>query len=132
MRDPHSRARDEEEGVATNESPHHLDCGRRPPRARREPGARPPVARSVCEDRHGRHEDPGCHWFSVGGAYKTTLSVKGPIKLRNLDEAALKVAGPAGTKLDGVGKQIALGRGVYHITMVGQAPDDNHLKLVVT
>jgi hypothetical protein len=76
--------------------------------------------------------DPGCHWFSVGSAYKTTLSVKGPIKLRNLDEAALKVAGSAGTKLDGVGKQIALGRGVYHITMVGQAPDDNHLKLVVT
>lgn len=77
-------------------------------------------------------KDPGCHWFSVGSAYKTTLSVKGPIKLRNLDEAALKVAGPAGTKLEGVGKQIALGRGVYHITMVGQAADDNHLKLVVT
>jgi hypothetical protein len=76
--------------------------------------------------------DPGCHWFSVGGAYKTTLSVKGPIKLRNLDEAALKVAGNAGTKLDAVGKQLVLARGVYHITMVGQAPDDNHLKLVVT
>lgn len=75
--------------------------------------------------------DPGCHWFAVGGAYKTTLSVKGPIKLRNLDEAALKIAGPAGAKLDAVGKQVVLGRGVYHITMVGQAPDDNHLKLVV-
>jgi nitrous oxidase accessory protein NosD len=76
--------------------------------------------------------DPGCHWFSVGSAYKTTLSVKGPIELRNLDEATLKVAGHGGTKLDRVGKQLALGRGVYHITMVGQAPDDNHLKLVVT
>jgi hypothetical protein len=76
--------------------------------------------------------DPGCHWFTVGNAYKTTLSVKGPIKLRNLDEAALKVAGPAGTKLDAVGKQLVLAPGVYHITMVGQAPDDNHLKLVVT
>jgi hypothetical protein len=76
--------------------------------------------------------DPGCHWFSVGSSYKTTLSVKGPINLRNLDEAALKIAGPAGTKLDAVGKQIALAKGVYHITMVGQAPDDNHLKLVVT
>jgi hypothetical protein len=75
--------------------------------------------------------DPGCHWFSVGSAYKTTLAVNGPVKLRNLDEATLKVAGPAGTKLDAVGKQIALARGVYHITMVGQAPDDNHLKLVV-
>jgi hypothetical protein len=76
--------------------------------------------------------DPGCHSFAVGSAYKTTLSVKGPVELRNLDEAALKVAGAKGTKLDGVGKQLVLARGVYHITMVGQAPDDNHLKLVVT
>jgi hypothetical protein len=76
--------------------------------------------------------DPGCHWFSVGGAYKTTLSIKGPVKLRNFDEATLKVAGPSGIKLDAVGKQLALAPGVYHITMVGQAPDDNHLKLVVT
>jgi hypothetical protein len=76
--------------------------------------------------------DPGCHWFAVGSAFKTTLSVKGPIKLRNLDEATLKIATSAGTKLDSVGKQLVLARGVYHITMVGQAPDDNHLKLVVT
>ena len=52
--------------------------------------------------------------------------------LPNLDEAALEVAGHAGTKLDAVGKQLVLARGGYHITMVGQAPDDNHLKLVVT
>jgi len=77
-------------------------------------------------------KDPGCHWFAVGGAMKTTLSVKGPIQLRNLDEAALKIVGPSGTKFDKVGKQIALSRGVYKITMVGQAPDDNHLKLTVT
>jgi len=76
--------------------------------------------------------DPGCHWFGVGSAMKTKLSVKGPVKLRNLDEAALKVAGAKGAKLDGVGKELVLARGVYHITMVGQAPDDNHLKLVVT
>ena len=76
--------------------------------------------------------DPGCHWFGVGSAMKTKLSVKGPVKLRNLDEAALKVAGAKGAKLDGVGKEPVLARGVYHITMVGQAPDDNHLKLVVT
>jgi len=76
--------------------------------------------------------DPGCHWFAAGSALKKTLSVKGPVKLRNLDEAALKVAGAKGTKLDGVGKQLVLSPGVYHITMVGQAPDDNHLKLVVT
>ncbi|HST17634.1 MAG TPA: hypothetical protein VLK36_08190 [Gaiellaceae bacterium] len=77
-------------------------------------------------------KDPGCHWFAVGGAFKTTLSVKGPIQLRNFDEAALKVVGPNGAKLDKVGKQLALSRGVYKITMVGQAPDDNHLKLTVT
>ena len=76
--------------------------------------------------------DPGCHWFTVGGTYKTTLSVKGPIKLRNLDEAALEVTGAKGTQRDGVLKSLSLGRGVYHITMVGQAPDDNHLKLTVT
>ena len=76
--------------------------------------------------------DPGCHWLKAGSAFKTTLSVKGPIQLRNLDEAALKVVGPAGTRLEKVGKQIALARGVYKITMVGQAADDNHLKLTVT
>jgi hypothetical protein len=31
----------------------------------------------------------------------------------------------------GVGKTLLLGKGTYAITMVGQAPDDNHLKLVV-
>jgi len=76
--------------------------------------------------------DPGCHWFAAGSALKTTLSVKGPIQLRNLDEAALKIVGPAGTRIEKVGKQIALARGVYKITMVGQAADDNHLKLTVT
>ena len=35
-------------------------------------------------------------------------------------------------KLDAVGKKITLARGTYKITMVGQASDDNHLKLVVT
>jgi len=75
--------------------------------------------------------DPGCHWFSVGGAYKTSLSVKGPVSLMNMDEATLKVAGPKGLQLDRVGKKVFLGTGTYRITMVGQAPDDNHLKLVV-
>jgi len=32
----------------------------------------------------------------------------------------------------GVGKTITVSKpGTYHITMVGQAPDDNHLVLVV-
>jgi len=75
--------------------------------------------------------DPGCHWFLVGGAYKQHLAVKGPISLLNLDEAALRVVGPSGAKVDPVGDKLTLGRGVYHITMVNQASDDNHLVLTV-
>jgi hypothetical protein len=75
--------------------------------------------------------DPGCHWFSVGGKLRKTLSVKGPVALLNVDEAALKVAGPSGVKRDAVGKKIVLSRGSYRITMVGQAPDDNILRLTV-
>ena len=75
--------------------------------------------------------DPGCHWFSVGGKFTKTLSVKGPVALANLDEATLIVAGSKGTKLDPVGKKLVLAHGIYRITMVKQAPDDNHLKLVV-
>ena len=76
--------------------------------------------------------DPGCHWFSAAGAFRKTLTVKGPVALLNLDEAALRIAGPTGVKHDPVGKKLVLGRGVYKITMVGQAPDDNTLRLVVT
>jgi hypothetical protein len=76
-------------------------------------------------------KDPGCHWFSVAGKLKTKLAVTGPIWLFNTDEAALKVAGPHGVKLEPVGKKLALAKSTYHITMVGQAPDDNHLLLVV-
>jgi hypothetical protein len=75
--------------------------------------------------------DPGCHWFLVGGAYKQHLAVNGPISLLNLDEAALRVVGPSGAKVDPVGDKLTLGRGVYHITMVNQASDDNHLVLTV-
>jgi hypothetical protein len=75
--------------------------------------------------------DPGCHWFSVGGKLKTRLVVAGPVRLFNVDEAALKVTGAGTVRRDGVGKTIALGTGTYTITMFGQAPDDNHLRLVV-
>ncbi len=75
--------------------------------------------------------DPGCHWFSANGAFKTKLAVKGPAKLLNVDEAALKVVGARSIRRVGVGKTLLLGKGTYAITMVGQAPDDNHLKLVV-
>ena len=76
--------------------------------------------------------DPHCHWFAVGSSYKTNLSVKGPVRLANYDEATLLVAGPKGVQKDAVGKQLTLVRGTYRITMVGQAKDDNHLKLVVS
>ena len=75
--------------------------------------------------------DPGCHWFLVGGKYVKTLSVRGPASLLNTDEATLIVAGSRGTTTVKVGKTIVLGRGVYRITMVKQAPDDNHLVLSV-
>ena len=81
--------------------------------------------------------DPGCHWFYVGGGpnhrkYVKTVTRQGPVTLVNLDEAALKVKGPAGTKIERVGAKLTLkAKGVYAITMVGQAPDDNHLKLTI-
>jgi hypothetical protein len=75
--------------------------------------------------------DPGCHWFLVGSKYTKTLSVHGPVSLLNVDEATLKVAGPQGLELARVGHRLALGKGIYHITMVGQAPDDNHLLLTI-
>ncbi|HEY2372152.1 MAG TPA: hypothetical protein VGH82_06355 [Gaiellaceae bacterium] len=75
--------------------------------------------------------DPGCHWFSVNGAFKRTLTVKGPAQLTNFDEATLKIAGAGSTHLARVGKKIVLKTGAYRITMIGQAPDDNTLRLVV-
>ena len=76
-------------------------------------------------------KDPGCHWFSANGTFKTKLAVKGPAKLLNVDEAALKVVGARSIHRVGVGRTLLLGKGSYAITMVGQARDDNHLKLVV-
>ena len=82
--------------------------------------------------------DPGCHWFYLGGGpnhrkYVTTLTRRGPVTLLNLDEATLIVKGPGGTKIDKVGAKLTLtSKGTYHITMVKQMPDDNHLILKVT
>lgn len=62
-------------------------------------------------------------------------------KLTLIGIAALALAAPAaagkaplmiagGTKLDPVGKKLTLhAKGTYRITMVRQAPDDNHLVL---
>lgn len=81
--------------------------------------------------------DPGCHWFYTGGGpshrkYTKTVTRTGPVKLVNLDEDTLIVKGPGGTKHDKVGATLTLKtKGIYKITMVKQAPDDNHLRLTV-
>jgi hypothetical protein len=81
--------------------------------------------------------DPGCHWFYIGGGpnqrkYAKAVTRRGPVALVNLDEAALKIKGPGGTKTERVGATLTLkAKGVYAITMVKQAPDDNHLKLTI-
>lgn len=88
----------------------------------------PPTARTVTVAMH----DPGCHWFQVGtSSFEKAATVQGPVVLANNDEASLLVAGSSGTKTDPVGGKVSLAAGTYQITMVGQAPDDNHLKLVV-
>jgi hypothetical protein len=82
--------------------------------------------------------DPGCHWFYVGGGpdsrkYAKSVTRSGPVTLLNLDEAALIIKGPGGTKTERVGAKLTLkAKGTYHITMVRQATDDNHLTLKVT
>ena len=77
-------------------------------------------------------KDPGCHWFLVAGKAKTRLVVHGKTAFKNLDEAALIVKGKNYKARIAVGRKLTIAkRGVYHITMVHQAPDDNHLRLVV-
>jgi hypothetical protein len=76
--------------------------------------------------------EPGCHSFQVGGKYVTSVVRHGPVTLLNRDEATLRIKGPRGTRLERVGTKVTLHvRGRYHITMVRQAPDDNHLTLTV-
>jgi hypothetical protein len=79
--------------------------------------------------------DPGCHSFSTNGKFSTKLTVKGPVRLANSDEAALNVhvvgISSRGDRLDRVGGWLRLDPGRYTITMVGQAADDNHLTLTV-
>ena len=76
--------------------------------------------------------DPGCHWFHVNGKYVKSVTRTGPVTLLNLDEAALRIKGPGGTRLDRVGAKVTLrAKGTYRIVMVRQAPDDNHLTLKI-
>lgn len=79
----------------------------------------------------GMH-DPGCHWFHVGGKYVKSVTRTGPVTLLNQDEAALRIKGPGGTRLEPVGKKLTLSaKGTYKIVMLHQAPDDNHLTLTI-
>jgi hypothetical protein len=76
--------------------------------------------------------DPGCHWFLVHGKYATKDTVTANrVRLVNQDEDALKVTSRHGIKRIAVGKSIVVGHGSYVIMMVGQAPDDNYLRLSV-
>ena len=76
--------------------------------------------------------DPGCHSFMVHGTYAKNDTVKADrVRLVNEDEAALKVTSGQGVKHIAVGRSMVIGHGIYRIVMVGQAPDDNHLKLTV-
>ena|SRR5262249_10590177 len=77
-------------------------------------------------------KDPGCHWFYAGGKYSKTITRTGPVTLADLDEATLIITGPGGTRHESVGAKLTLkAKGLYRITMVRQAPDDNHLKLTI-
>ena len=81
--------------------------------------------------------DPGCHWFYVGGGpshrkYVKSVTRTGVVRLLNLDEDALIIKGPKGTVKQKVGVTLTLkAKGLYKITMVKQAPDDNHLRLTI-
>jgi hypothetical protein len=76
--------------------------------------------------------DPGCHWFLDGGKYYKAVSVRRGATFRNIDEAAMIFKGKGFTKHLAVGKTLRITKaGTYHLTMVKQAPDDNHLLLIV-
>jgi hypothetical protein len=76
--------------------------------------------------------DPGCHWFQVGGKYTKSVVRHGSVTLINRDEAPLVIKGPSGTKIEKIlGKLKLQAKGTYRITMLHQAPDDNHLVLKI-
>ena len=99
--------------------------------------ASPAAASSSAKQLIVAMKDPGCHWFYNGGGpnnrtYSKTAVRTGPVTLLNLDEAALTIKGSGGTKTDRVGGKLTLkAKGIYKITMVRQAADDNILKLTI-
>ena len=72
--------------------------------------------------------DPGCHWFYASGGmdnrkYAKSVTRVGPVTLLNLDEKAVIIKGPGGTKIEPVGAKLTLTtKGLYHLTMVKKAP----------
>lgn len=86
--------------------------------------ATPPTLRVVMHD-------PGCHWFAVAGKFTTHDTVSSPVRVLNLDINTLKATSGGTVQRIPIGHSLVLGPGRYVITMVGQAPDDNHLKLTV-
>jgi hypothetical protein len=105
--------------IAAISMPHHM--------------ASPPVAAPIVPTKTvtvAMH-DPGCHWFQVGSDFRKTLSTTGPVNLMNTDEAALKISGGGAAQTAAVGQSVALAQGSYHISMLGQASDDNRLSLQV-
>ncbi len=75
--------------------------------------------------------DPGCHWFMRSGKYTKTATVKGRVRLVDLDDGMLKIVSRHGARHIPIGKSIVVGPGHYVIMMVGQAADDNYLRLTV-
>ena len=75
--------------------------------------------------------DPGCHWFMRGGHFTKSATVTGSARLVNRDDATLKVVSRHGVRRFAVGKSLIVGHGSYVIMMVGQAADDNYLRLTV-
>ena len=76
-------------------------------------------------------KDPGCHWFKVGSKFTTKYVAHGSIAIQNVDEKTLKFVSAKGAVLVKVGKTMRFTKGTYRITMIGQAKDDNVLRLVV-
>ena len=84
--------------------------------------------------------DPGCHWFYVGGGpnhrkFAKSVTRSGPVTLpqprRGGDDhqrPRREHQGRAGWREVDALKA----KGIYHLTMVRQAADDNHLTLKVT
>ncbi len=72
------------------------------------------------------------HWVAgLGCSSEAEWQLSRVLPKAHADEATLKIAGSAGVTRDPVGHKVTLQKGTYKITMVGQARDDNTLRLTV-